>query len=78
MTFLIFRLSIENFDICEKHLTKAIETADSETIIAKLVARCGKDSPVPLIMGLDSIFAGIDTTGMGRHLKMKREICSIF
>jgi len=57
------RLSIENFDICEKHLTKAIETADSETIIAKLVARCGKDSPIPLIMGLDSIFAGIDTTG---------------
>ena len=44
-------------------MQKALETADSETIIAKLVARCGKDSPIPLIMGLDSILAGIDTTG---------------
>ena len=52
-------------DICEKHLNKAIAalTEDSETVIGKLVARCGKDSAVPLIMGMDSVIAGIDTTG---------------
>ena len=52
-------------DICEKHLNKAIATLteDSETVIGKLVARCGKDSAVPLIMGMDSVIAGIDTTG---------------
>ena len=52
-------------DICEKHLNKAIATLteDSETVIGKLVARCGKDSAIPLIMAIDSLTAGIDTTG---------------
>ena len=55
----------ENMDICERHLSKAIAnlTEDSETVLAKLVARCGKDSAIPLIMAIDSITAGIDTTG---------------
>ena len=78
-------------DICEKHLNKAIATLteDSETVIGKLVARCGKDSAVPLIMGMDSVIAGIDTTGASAafllyHLAsnpdkaelLHREICS--
>ena len=52
-------------DICGKHLEKAKAEIkeDSETMIAKLVARCGKDSPIPLIVGIDSMTAGIDTTG---------------
>ena len=52
-------------DICEKHLNKALAnlTEDSETMIAKLVKTCGKDSGIPLVMGMDSIMAGIDTTG---------------
>lgn len=57
---------VEEFmDICEKHLNKALAnlTEDSETMIAKLVKTCGKDSGIPLVMGMDSIMAGIDTTG---------------
>ena len=52
-------------DICEKHLNKALAnlTEDSETMIAKLVKTCGKESGIPLVMGMDSIMAGIDTTG---------------
>ena len=52
-------------DICEKHLSAAVArlSEDSETVLAKLVARCGKDSAIPLIMAIDSLTAGIDTTG---------------
>ena len=52
-------------DICEKHINKAIGalSEDSETVIAKMVATCGKNSKIPLVMGIDSLFAGIDTTG---------------
>ena len=59
------RLLEEIIDICEKHINKAIGdlSEDSETVIAKLVASCGKDSKIPLVMGVDSLFAGIDTTG---------------
>ena len=55
----------ENIDICDRHLSKAVAnlTEDSETMIAKLYASCGKDSAIPLIMAMDSITAGIDTTG---------------
>ena len=59
----------ENIDICDKHLSKAVAnlTEDSETVIAKLYASCGKDSAIPLIMAMDSITAGIDTTGGGSN-----------
>ena len=52
-------------DICSKHLNNSIATMseDSESLLSKMVARCGKDSSIPLIMGIDSMFAGIDTTG---------------
>ena len=60
----------ENIDICERHLSKAVAnlTEDSETVIAKLYAACGKDSAIPLIMAMDSITAGIDTTGLNIYL----------
>ena len=49
------RYSSEAFDICKKHvdaaIAKVIDTDD--TVIAKLVRSCGKDSPIPLIMGID-------------------------
>lgn len=56
----------ENMDICERHLSKAVAnlTEDSETVLAKLYASCGKDSAIPLIMAMDMITAGIDTTGL--------------
>ena len=31
--------------------------------MAKLVRACGPGSPVPLVMGIDALQAGIDTTG---------------
>ena len=36
---------------------------DSESLLAKLVKTCGRESSIPLIMGIDNMFAGIDTTG---------------
>jgi len=59
------RLNYENMDICSKHLNNSLATMseDSESLLSKMVARCGKDSAIPLIMGIDSMFAGIDTTG---------------
>ena len=59
------KLLEEDFDICEKHVKNAIATSteDSETIIAKLHRRCGQDSVIPTVMGIDALNAGIDTTG---------------
>merc|ERR1719369_1006729 len=82
----------ESFDICKKHIDKAIANIKDEddTIIAKLVRCCGKDSPIPLIMGIDALQVGIDTTGttgafLLYHLasnpekqeKLYKEICDI-
>ena len=55
----------EAFDICKKHVDNAIERLKDtdDTVIAKLVKKCGKDSSIPAIMGIDALQAGIDTTG---------------
>ena len=62
---LITRDFCELYDICERHLDVAMENHedDSQTLISKLIARCGRNSKIPLIMGIDSLFAGIETTG---------------
>ena len=82
----------ESFDICKKHIDKAIENIKDgdDTLIAKLVRSCGKDSPIPLIMGVDALQVGIDTTGttgafLLYHLasnpdkqeKLYQEICEV-
>jgi len=37
---------------------------DEETsVLAKLMRRCGTQSQIPLVMAMDAMFAGIDTTG---------------
>jgi len=48
-----------------KYIEKSISevTPDSESIIAKLVNKHGKDSYIPLIMAIDALSAGADTTG---------------
>jgi len=46
--------SIENINIDDE---------SNETVLAKLVRKCGKGSQIPLIMAMDAILAGIDTTG---------------
>ena len=58
------KCQIEAFDICKKHVDIAIgklnETDDS--VIAKLVRKCGKDSSIPTIMSIDGLQVGIGTT----------------
>ena len=55
----------EAFDICKRNVDKAIaELKDTDdSVIAKMVRKCGKDSLIPAIMGIDALQAGIDTTG---------------
>ena len=59
------KLSSENYIICKKHVDAAIAsvTPDDQTLIAKLARKCGKDSPIIVTMGADSLAAGLDTTG---------------
>jgi len=86
------KLQTEAFDICKKHVDNAIEELEEtdDTVIAKMVRKCGKDSAIPTIMGIDALQAGIDTTGSTAafllyHLasnpekqeKLYREICDI-
>lgn len=55
----------EFYDICENYLDTAMKNLedDSRTLLSKFVGSCGKYSKIPLIMGIDSLFAGIETTG---------------
>ena len=59
------RLTEEQFDISAKNIKRAVDNMgeDSETIIAKLFRKCGRDSPIPIVMAVDMMMAGIDTTG---------------
>ena len=59
------RLTEEQFDISAKNIKQAVDKMpeDSETIIAKLFRKCGRDSPIPFVMAGDMMMAGIDTTG---------------
>lgn len=41
----------------------ASSTEDSQTIISKMSRRCDGDSVIPTVMAIDSLNAGIDTTG---------------
>ena len=54
------------FDICKSHVDTAIANIKEgdDTIIAKLVRRCGEDSPIPSVMACDALQVGIDTTGV--------------
>ena len=59
------KLSSENYVICKKHVDAALArvTPDDQTLIAKLARKCGKESPIIVTMGADSLAAGLDTTG---------------
>merc|ERR1719431_1676440 len=57
--------TVESFDICKKHVDNAVAEVKEgdDTMIAKLIRKCGKDSPIPVVMGIDALQVGIDTTG---------------
>ena len=75
-----------------KHVDSAMDkvTDTDNSMIAKLVRACGRESGIALTMSIDSILAGIDTTGSSGasllyHLadnpekqeKLHEEICSV-
>ena len=59
------KLSSDIFIICKKHVDAALArvTPDDQTLIGKLARKCGKESPIIVTMGADSLAAGLDTTG---------------
>jgi len=61
----LIKLQEESFDINKKHVDAAIDkiTDQDDSLLAKLVKKCGKESGIPLIMGIDALQVGIDTTG---------------
>ena len=75
----LVKCQAESFDLCKKHVDAAMDriTAADDSMIAKLVRACGRESGIPLTMAIDSILAGelqpppppsipapgIDTTG---------------
>ena len=88
----LVRVSAESFDLCKKHVDAAMDkvTDTDDSMIAKLVRACGRESGIALTMSIDSIMAGIDTTGSSGtsllyHLadnpekqeKLHEEICSV-
>ena len=52
-------------DLLAKHIEKAKESIDTEdeSVLAKLIEKHGKDSKIPVVMAMDALGAGIDTTG---------------
>ena len=54
--------------ISEHHIDKAIEKDKTDgslngTVLGKLISRCGASSPVPKVVSVDALSAGLDTTG---------------
>ena len=50
--------------------TKRVENEDSnKSVLTKLVEKCGKGSQIPVVMAMDALFAGIDTTGISTKFR---------
>lgn len=55
-------------EVLGRRVAAALATIDPEdesdgSVLARLVRRCGTESPVPAVMAMDALFAGVDTTG---------------
>ena len=62
------KASTETAALISKHIEHARENIDiedesDESVLSKLVRKHGKDSKIPIVMAMDAIGAGIDTTG---------------
>jgi len=56
------------YNICKKHMDLALEKDRIDgslegTVLERLLKRNGRDSNVPIVMAVDSMVAGVDTTG---------------
>ena len=54
--------------IVKRKVEEAIERNEKDnslagTVLEKLILRCGKDSAIPIVMSMDALGAGIDSTG---------------
>merc|ERR1719495_195754 len=63
----IVELQMIIIKICKGYIMKAIEKDKVDgslngTILGKLIDRCGDESHIPIVMAVDSLAAGIDTT----------------
>lgn len=83
------------YEICSEKIQEAMERDKIDgslegTVLGRLFDRCGKDSPIPIIMAVDALAAGIDTTAhtasfLAYHLainpdkqeKLYEEICQV-
>lgn len=52
----------ELFDITKKHVDASMATAKDDSLLARMTRRCGQQSSIPLVMAVDSLQVGIDTT----------------
>jgi len=68
----VWKESVEHSRIMAKIVIKNVSAAIEKdkqdgslagTVLEKLIAKCGKDSDVPVIMSMDALGAGIETTG---------------
>lgn len=55
-------------EVTSRHVATSLEALDPEDLtdksaLAKMVRRCGKDSPAPTVMAMDALFGGVDATG---------------
>jgi cytochrome P450 len=55
-------------EVTGRRVAAALTAIDPEdesdgSVLARLARRCGTDSPVPAVMAMDALFAGVDTTG---------------
>ena len=67
------KASEDIYNISKKYINEAIhkinESAEiqddaKKSVLTKLIEKCGKGSQIPIVMAMDALFAGIDTTGM--------------
>jgi len=50
-------------EVSQIKIAEAQKTASNESVLIKLIKKCGEDSNVPVAMALDALAGGIDTTG---------------
>jgi hypothetical protein len=45
-----------------ENIMKSSSDDDEKSLLEKFLLECGRDSPIPSLMAMDGLFAGVDTT----------------